>query len=272
MKRNITHELVEWKAKKTRMPLLLYGARQVGKTHSVRDFGSTHFKNTAYVNLETDPIAGTWFDGSIDPKRIVLLLEASTKARVVPEETLIFFDEIQSCERALTSLKYFNENSPQYYVVAAGSLLGVAMKREKYSFPVGNVESKTLHPFTFDEFLWALGEEMLAGEIMSGFASNSPIHKSLHKKAMDLYRIYLITGGMPASILEFVKSGSLVMVPDVQNRIVSDYIADMAKYASDGEAVKIRAAYNSIPAQLAKDNRKFQYKIIQKGGSNSIFG
>ena len=272
MKRSITQELVEWKTKKNRMPMLLHGARQVGKTYSVREFGSTHYKNTVYVNLETDPIAGTWFDGGIDPKRIIMLLEALAKTRVVPGETLIIFDEVQTCEKALTSLKYFNENAPEYHVVAAGSLLGVAIKREKYSFPVGNVESKTLHPFTFDEFLWALGYEMLLGEIRLGYESNKPLHVSLHKKAIELYKIYLIVGGMPASILEYTNTGSLVMVPGVQNRIMNDYIADMAKYASDSEAVKIRAAYNSIPAQLAKDNRKFQYKVIQKGGSSSIFG
>ena len=272
MKRSITQMLVEWKAAKNRMPLLVHGARQVGKTYSIREFGKSSYRNTAYVNLETDPIAGTWFDDNIDPVRIVMLLEASTKMRVVPEETLIVFDEIQSCERALTSLKYFNENSPQYHVVAAGSLLGVAIKREKYSFPVGNVDSKTMHPFTFEEFLWALDEEKLSEEINAGFMSNSPLHISLHKKAMDLYKVYLITGGMPASILEYVNTGSFVMVPEVQNRIMNDYIADMAKYASVSESVKIRAAYNSIPAQLAKENRKFQYKVIQKGGSSSIFG
>ena len=201
MKRRITHELEEWKAKKNRMPMLLHGARQVGKTHSIREFGKAHYKNIAYVNFETDPIAGTWFDDSIDPKRIVMLLEASAKIRVLPGETLIVFDEIQSCERALTSLKYFNENAPMYHVVAAGSLLGVAIKREKYSFPVGNVESKTLHPFTYEEFLWALGEEMLSEEIKAGFASNSPLHISLHNKALDLYKIYLITGACRRAFL-----------------------------------------------------------------------
>ena len=254
------------------MPLLLHGARQVGKTHIIRDFGNTHYKNTAYVNLETDPIASTWFDDNIDPKRIIMLLEAHIKGRIIPEETLIIFDEVQSCERALTSLKYFNENAPEYHIIAAGSLLGVAIKREKYSFPVGNVDSKTLYPFTFEEFLWAQGEDILVGEIRSAYEAVTPLHAALHKKASDLYRIYLIVGGMPASILEHTNTGSLVTVPGVQNRIINDYIADMAKYASDSEAVRIRAAYNSVPAQLAKENRKFQYKIIQKGGSSTIFG
>jgi len=254
------------------MPLLLHGARQVGKTHIIREFGNTHYKNTAYVNLETDPIASTWFDDNIDPKRIIMLLEAHIKCRIIPKETLIIFDEVQSCERALTSLKYFNENAPEYHIIAAGSLLGVAIKREKYSFPVGNVDSKTLYPFTFEEFLWAQGEDILVDEIKTAYESTTPLHAALHKRASDLYRIYLIVGGMPASILEHTNTGSLVTVPGVQSRIINDYIADMAKYASDSEAVRIRAAYNSVPAQLAKENRKFQYKVIQKGGSSTIFG
>jgi predicted AAA+ superfamily ATPase len=185
---------------------------------------------------------------------------------------LIFFDEVQACPEALTSLKYFAEKAPGYNIIAAGSLLGVVIKREKYSFPVGNVDSKTLYPFTFEEFLWSQGETILSDEIKTGFESNTPLHISLHKKASDLYKIYLIVGGMPASILEYKGTGSLVTVPGVQNRIINDYIADMAKYASHGEAIKIRAAFNSVPAQLAKENRKFQYKVIQKGGSSSIFG
>ena len=272
MKRTITSELTKWKDTPKRMPLLLYGARQVGKTHIIREFGKTHYRNTAYINLETDPIANTWFDGAIEPKRIIMLMEAHIKSRIVPEDTLIFFDEVQSCDRALTSLKYFNESAPQYHIAAAGSLLGVVMKHGNYSFPVGNVDSRTLHPFTFEEFLWSQGEELLSDEIRSSYYSDTPLHLSLHSKAMELYRIYLIVGGMPASILEYTVSGSLVTVPGVQNKIISDYIADMAKYATESQAVKIRAAYNSIPAQLAKDNRKFQYKVIQKGGSSSIFG
>ena len=272
MKRAITDELFRWKNKKGRMPLLLYGARQVGKTYIIREFGRSHYKNIAYVNLETDPIASTWFEDNLDPGRIIMLLEAHIKSRIIPEETLIVFDEVQSCEGALTSLKYFNENAPQYHIVAAGSLLGVAIKRDKYSFPVGNVDSMTLFPLTFEEFLWSQGEEILAEEIRGSFSKDAPMHASLHKRAFALYRIYLIVGGMPASVVEFTDTNSVVTVPGVQNKIMNDYIADMAKYASASEAIKIRAAYNSIPAQLAKENRKFQYKVIQRGGSSSIFG
>jgi predicted AAA+ superfamily ATPase len=238
----------------------------------LREFGKDHYKSVAYINLETDPIASTWFEDNIDPKRIILLLEAHIKARIDPNNTLIIFDEVQSCERALTSLKYFNENASQYHIAAAGSLLGVAIRREKYSFPVGNVDSKTLYPFTFEEFLWSQGEEILSEEIKIGYETSSPIHPSLHKRALDLYKIYLIVGGMPASIKEFVNTGSLITVPGVQNMIINDYIADMAKYATNSEAIRIRAAFDSVPAQLAKENRKFQYKVIQRGGSSSLFG
>ncbi|MCL1975777.1 MAG: ATP-binding protein [Firmicutes bacterium] len=272
MKRAITAELIEWKNKSGRMPLLLYGARQVGKTYIIREFGKNHYNKIAYINLETDPLANTWFDGNIEPARILLLLEAHLKTRIIPHETLIIFDEVQSCERALTSLKYFNEMAPQYHIAAAGSLLGVAIKREKYSFPVGNVDSKTLHPLTFKEFLWSQGEEILVEEIKAAFETNTPLHESLHQRALYLYKIFLVVGGMPASVLEYTDTASLITVPGVQNRIINDYIADMAKYATDSEAIKIRAAYNSIPAQLAKDNRKFQFKVIQRGGSNAIFG
>lgn len=272
MKRVITRALVEWKNKAGRMPLLMYGARQVGKTYILRDFGAAYYKNTAYINLETDPVAGTWFDGSIEPRRIIMLLEAHIKARISPDDTLIVFDEIQSCERALTSLKYFNESAPQYHIAAAGSLLGVAIKRERYSFPVGNTDAISLYPFTFEEFLWALDEEMLADEIKAGYMTDTPLHPSLHEKARELYKIFLITGGMPASICEYLSTGSLVTIPGVQSRILNDYIADMAKYTSGSETIKIKAAFDSLPAQLAKENRKFQYKIVQRGGSASVFG
>ena len=272
LRRIIYRDLIEWKNKARRMPLLLYGARQVGKTHILREFGNEQYKNTVYINLETDPIATTWFDDNIEPKRIIMLLEAYIKSRIVPNDTLIIFDEVQTCERALTSLKYFCENAPQYHIAAAGSLLGVAIKRENYSFPVGNVDSKTLYPLTFEEFLWSQGEEILAEEIKAGYGANMPLHPSLHKRASDLYRIYLIVGGMPASVVEYTNTNSLVTIPGIQNRVINDYVADMAKYASASEAIKIRASFNSVPAQLAKENRKFQYKIIQRGGSSSIFG
>jgi predicted AAA+ superfamily ATPase len=191
---------------------------------------------------------------------------------IIPGQTLIILDEIQSCERALTSLKYFCENAPEFHVVAAGSLLGVAINRQNYSFPVGKVETITLYPFDFEEFLLAMGEERLSAEIQHCYDLMEPMPEGLHKKAIELYRMYLIIGGMPACINVFKKNKKLLDVPNVQKEILDNYIADMAKYSSNTESVKIRACYNSIPSQLAKDNKKFQYKVVQKGGSASIFG
>jgi predicted AAA+ superfamily ATPase len=273
MKRKITENLVRWQSKPSgRMPLLVYGARQVGKTHIIREFGEQHYKNVAYFNLETNQTIASYFSDNIEPERILRFLEAESRERIVPGDTLVIFDEIQSCPRALTSLKYFNEQTPEYHIIGAGSLLGVAINREKSSFPVGNVDSLTMFPLDLEEYLWALGEERLCAEIKRAFDENEALPGALHEKALDLYRQYLITGGMPRAVLEFVQTKSLLPVPDVQNKIINDYIADMAKYATNTQSVKIRAAYNSIPVQLAKESKKFQYKLARRGGTAAIFG
>jgi len=273
MKRKITDRLIAWKNQtKDRMPLLVYGARQVGKTHILNEFGNEYYKSVVYINFETNKIVSSYFSENIEPERIIRFLETQVRQRIIPGETLVIFDEIQTCERALTSLKYFNENTPEYHIVCAGSLLGVAINRVQYSFPVGNVDSLTMFPFDFEEFLWALSEERLCEEIKKSFESNEALPTALHQKALDLYKVYLIIGGMPRAVLTYVESGSLILVPDVQNKIINDYIADMAKYSSNAENVKIRAAYNSIPVQLAKENKKFQYKLAQRGGTAAIFG
>ena len=273
MKRKITSELLHWKNKMTgRLPLLMYGARQVGKTYTINEFGMQHYKNVAYFNLETNKAVSSYFAENIEPERILRFLESESHERIVPGDTLIIFDEIQSCERALTSLKYFNERTPEYHIIGAGSLLGLTINREQYSFPVGNVDSITLFPLDFEEFLWALSEERLCEEIRIAYETNLAVPIALHEKALELYKQYLIIGGMPRSVLEYVQTNSFLTVPDVQNKITSDYIADMAKYAGKTESVKIRAAYDSIPVQLAKENKKFQYKLAQKGGTAAIFG
>ncbi|MDR0849263.1 MAG: ATP-binding protein [Propionibacteriaceae bacterium] len=272
MKRRIEADLEAWKDKRNRLPLLLYGARQVGKTHLVREFGRTHYDNVAYVNLETNQLAASYFEGNISPQDILTNLEAETGERIVPGRTLIILDEVQSSPRALTSLKYFAEQAGGYHVVAAGSLLGVAVNREQFSFPVGNVESVTLHPLDFEEYLWAAEEDDLSSRIRQGYAEDKPLPEALHARALSLYREYLVVGGMPRAVVESVDSGSLLEVPDIQRGILNDYSADMAKYATESESVKIRAAFDSIPAQLAKDNHKFQYKVAQRGGTAAVFG
>lgn len=273
MERKIEEQLLAWKNKTDdRLPLIVNGARQVGKTYILRKFGEEQFKNVVYINLETNLTIASYFNDNIAPERLLRYLEASTGERIIPEETLIIFDEIQSSERALTALKYFCEETPEYHIAAAGSLLGVAINRQHYSFPVGKVETLTLYPLDFEEYLWARSQKLLSEEIRRAYEKMEPLPDALHQKAIELYREYLLIGGMPACINAFLKSGSFLDVPLVQNEILDNYIADMAKYASNTDSVKIRACYNSIPAQLAKDNKKFQYKVVQKGGSAALFG
>ena len=272
MERKIFNQLVAWKNQKGRMPLIVNGARQIGKTFIVNEFGKREFANTVYINLETNLDILQIFEGDISPNRIVKLLESATDQRIIAEKTLIFLDEIQASERALLSLKYFCEQAPQYYVIAAGSLLGVAINREKYSFPVGKVDEINMYPLDFEEFLWAMDKQMLAEEIKTHFSELKPMAEILHKQALELYNYYCIIGGMPAVIQNFRETQSFLTIKDIQGRILNEYLADMAKYARPATTVKIRSCYMSIPTQLAKENKKFQYKIVQKGGTATIFG
>ncbi len=270
MKRKIYDYLVQWKEKADRKPLIVNGARQVGKTYILQEFGRQEYDNYVIVNLETDKALVEKFEESITPRSLIQYLESAHSQRIIPGKTLIIIDEIQASERALTSLKYFREQVPQFHVVAAGSLLGVAINRKQFSFPVGKVDEITLFPMDFEEFLWANDRSMLAHTIREHYLSNEPL--DVHSIAVDLYNKYLIVGGMPAAVKEFIAADSFVAVADMQNRILNEYIADMAKYAEPATSIKIRACYESIPAQLAKENRKFQYSVVQRGGSSTIFG
>ena len=272
MERKVMAELVQWKDKKNRMPLIVNGARQVGKTYILKEFGARYFDSTIYVHLENQLAMAALFDGDLNPTRILQYLEAAYNQTITAGKTLIIFDEIQSSERALMALKVFCEDAPQYHVVAAGSLLGVAVNREKYSFPVGKVDEINMYPLDFEEFLWALDKRFYADEIKQHFASNKPFAEGIHQMLIEFYKQYLITGGMPAVVKQFAETQHFSDITDIQSRIVNEYLADMAKYASASTSVKIRACYNSIPAQLAKENTKFQYKIVQRGGSATLFG
>ncbi|RPI77449.1 MAG: ATP-binding protein [Desulfobacteraceae bacterium] len=273
MKRKITQKLVEWKNQtKNRLPLILHGARQVGKTFILEELGATQYKNTVYINFEQTPSFKSVFDGDLVPERIIHLLEVATDQSIVPGETLIILDEIQTCERALTSLKYFAESADSFHIVAAGSLLGIAIHRENASFPVGKVRMEALYPLDFEEYLWALGKESLAEEIRHAFEGDLPLVDILHEQALDLYKNYLCTGGMPVAVGEYAETRRLSAIPQIQTNILNAYVADMVKYATSSESVKIRNAFDSIPAQLAKENRKFQYKLLKKGASAAHFG
>jgi len=272
MKRKISKSLLDWKNSNSRMPLIINGARQVGKTYIVEQFGKEHYENVLYLNMEIETTLCMFIETELSPKKIIQYLEATKMQEIVPGETLIFFDEIQACERALTSLKYFCEQMPEHHIVAAGSLLGVAINREKYSFPVGKVNEINMYPLDFEEFLWAMNMEKLAEEIKSHYSSNEVMPEAFHKVSLDMYHKYFIVGGMPAAIVTFIETESFFKVQPVQNNILNEYIADMAKYADPTTSIKIRACYNSIPAQLAKENAKFQYKVVKRGGTATIFG
>jgi predicted AAA+ superfamily ATPase len=271
MKRKIFADLLAWKSSANRKPLIVNGARQIGKTYIVREFGKQEFANVVYINLERSESIRTVFDGDISPSKIIPALENEVNQRIKAENTLIIFDEVQACERALTSLKYFCEDAPEYYVIAAGSLLGVAINREKYSFPVGKVNELYMFPFDFEEFLWAMDRKKLAEKIKEHFAANQAMENYAHKLALEYFKKYLVAGGMPAAIKTLTETESFIEVANIQNDIYNEYIADMAKYANAATSIKIRACYNSIPTQLAKENRKFQYKMVQKGGTATIF-
>lgn len=263
MERKIVDYLLKWKISPNRMPLILYGARQVGKTYAALTFGKEHYKNVVYFNMEDSVEVNAIFERDLQPERIVRELSAKCGQSIFPGDTLIVFDEIQACERALTSLKYFCENAPEYHVIAAGSLLGVALNREKYSFPVGKVDMATLYPLDFEEFLWATGNRPLCDMIRACYEDFSPL--SLHETAMELYRSYLVVGGMPRAVLEYTSTYDFNFVVAAQKSLNDAYIADMAKYATPQETTKIMAAWASVPAQLAKENHKFQYKVIKSG-------
>jgi predicted AAA+ superfamily ATPase len=272
MQRKISKQLIAWKDSHKRMPLIVNGARQVGKTYILKEFGALWFNHVVYINLETNLLANSYFDTDITPLRIVQFLETLSNTRIIAGETLVILDEIQACPRALTSLKTFCEEAPQYHIVAAGSLLGVAVNRDTFSFPVGKVDELNMFPMDFEEFLWALDKVLLSNEISSHYANLVAMPEALHVQALEYFKQYLIVGGMPAVVAEFIETLSLITSNEIQGRILNEYIADMAKYAAPATSVKIRACYNSIPTQLAKENKKFQYKTVQKGGTATLFG
>jgi len=263
MERKIVDKLVRWKSNPHKQPLIITGARQVGKTYSALMFGKEYYINTVYFNMEDSNEIHAIFERDLKPDRIIRELSVLSGQSIFPNDTLIIFDEIQACERALTSLKYFCENAPEYHIVAAGSLLGVAMNRENYSFPVGKVDMISLYPLDFEEFLLATGNENLISLIKECYKNFSPLFA--HEKALDLYKTYLIVGGMPRAVQEYIRTDDFNFVIATQKVINDSYIADMAKYATASETTKIMAAWSSIPAQLSKENKKFQYKVIKSG-------
>lgn len=271
MKRKISQFLIEWKNNPYRKPLILQGARQVGKTYSILEFGRNNYENVAYFNFETNPSIGKTFEESLEPGYLIPILSRIVNQTIVREKTLIFFDEVQLCERAITSLKYFCENAPEYHVIVAGSLLGLAVGREKYSFPVGKVDMKTLYPMDFEEFLLALNEESLVTQIQNCYDNNTQMPHAVHEAAMNYYRQFLVVGGMPDCVDKFVETKDYVLIRHIQKTILASYLNDMSKYNRENEIKKTRLVYDNITVQLSKKNTRFQYKLIKKGGRASEF-
>ncbi|MCI9510672.1 MAG: ATP-binding protein [Angelakisella sp.] len=271
MFRKITQYLLDWKQSPYRKPLILQGARQVGKTYALLAFGREHYENVAYFNFETTPSLAKTFEESLEPSYLIPILSRIANQTIVREKTLVIFDEVQLCERALTSLKYFCEQAPEYHVIVAGSLLGVAVNRGKFSFPVGKVDIKTLYPMDMEEFLLACGEQELVEQIHICFENDSPMPSALHEAALRRYREYLVVGGMPDCVSKFVETGDYTLIRHIQQTILQSYLNDMSKYNETNEIKKTRLVYDNITVQLSKKNTRFQYKLVKSGGRAAEF-
>lgn len=271
MYRKIMKYLEEWKESPHRKPLILQGARQVGKTYSVLEFGRNHYENVAYFNFESNPKLANTFEENISPDYLIPILSHIAGQTIIKEKTLIIFDEVQLCEQALTSLKYFCEEAPEYHIIVAGSLLGVAVNREKFSFPVGKVDMKTLYPMDLEEFMLASGEDVLVDKIKECFEKDTPMPSALHDAAIQIYRQYLVVGGMPECVMQYVNTKDHILVRHTQSNILASYLNDMSKYNNLNEIKKTRLVYDNITVQLSKKNTRFQYKLVKKGGRASEF-
>ena len=271
MYRKIMSFLEAWKENEYRKPLILQGSRQVGKTYSILEFGRSCYENVAYFNFETNPKLNETFEENVSPDYLIPILSHIAGQTIVKEKTLIIFDEVQLCERALTSLKYFCEEAPDYHIAALGSLLGVAVNRAQFSFPVGKVDMKTMYPMDMEEFMLAMGEEELVEQIRRCFETDRPMPSALHDAAMQLYRQYLVVGGMPECVLQFMQTKDYILVRHTQDTILASYLNDMSKYNNVNEIKKTRLAYDNITVQLSKKNTRFQYKLIKKGARASEF-
>lgn len=263
MKRHIFKQLQEWKWSKAKKPLILQGARQVGKTYILESFAKTEFKNYAYVNFEQDNRAKNIFEPDLKPDRIIKALALHLGMSIIPKQTLIFFDEIQACPNALNSLKYFCEQAKEYDVVAAGSLLGIKLSNTK-GFPVGKVNFLELYPMSFFEFLEALGKTQLSRHLAE-INQFEPLDAAIHDDLCDLFKIYLYVGGMPEAVKNYVETEDFSLVRKVHEEIIKAYLLDFSKHTPDNQMMKVTAVWNSLPEQLAKENKKFVFTIMKSG-------
>ena len=266
MKRKLYNNLLKWKKENVKMPYMLIGARQTGKTYILEEFCKKEFENYVYINLDSMESMKEVFEKTIIPEQIITNIEAILNIDIDIEKTIIFIDEIQVSEKAISALKYFCESEKEYKIVCAGSLLGVKINRFKSSFPVGKVWIEYLYPMDFEEFLMAINEEKLLEMIEQSYNTMEPMINNLHEKALKLYYDYICIGGMPVAVLDYIKKEKNILKfnDEIIEMIITSYMADMAKYTVNVESIRNAKIYNSIPAQLGKENKKFKYSLVEK--------
>lgn len=270
MKRKILNDLMKWKENPHKKPLIIKGARQVGKTYIIREFAQEAYEDLVEINFERDLEFIDLFKKTHNPKDILQYLEVAFMDKNFDRNTLFFMDEIQACSDALTSLKFLAESFP-CDIICSGSMLGVAIANST-SFPVGYIETWQMYPLSFMEFIEALGmKENIIQSLSDCLLNNLPVMEVLHNKMNDLFKEYMVVGGMPEVVNKYIETKSFKETLLVQRRIVSDYLNDMVKYADGSERIKVRECYQSIPLQLAKENKKFQYKLVKSGGNARYF-
>ena len=267
MNRHIITRLEQWKNSPHRKPLILRGARQVGKTWVMKEFGRRYFKNVAYINFDNNAAMKAVFASDFDIPRIILALSAESGVSIKPDETLIIFDEVQEVPRALSSLKYFCEDASEYAIIAAGSQMGVALHNGT-SFPVGKVDLMTLYPLSFLEFLLACESEQLVSVLESG---DWPLITTLKPKLISRMKEYFYVGGMPQAVQTFINEQDWAKVREVQNTLLEVYAEDFSKYASGSLSTRLKQVWSSLPAQLSKENKKFMYGQIKSGARAKDF-
>lgn len=269
MKRVIQDQLQQWKNQPKRKPLILMGARQVGKTYALKKFGEKAYQNTAYLNFEDNPRLGQLFKASLAPDVILKAISIELDIEITPGKTLLIFDEVQECPEALNSLKYFCENAPEQHIIAAGSLLGVKLSHTK-GFPVGKVQFLTLYPLSFLEFLEACKQERLI-DYLRELKTAHPLPPTIHDKLLQYFKEYLYVGGMPEAVAEYLESQNLSKVREIQKAILNAYSLDFAKHAPPEQIMKINLVWSSIPNQLAKENKKFIFSALRSGARAKEF-
>lgn len=263
MKRNAINALIEWKNNEERKPLVIRGARQVGKTWLMKEFGKKYYKNFVYLNFDEEDELKSIFEANKNPHRIVELLSMIAGQKILPEETLLIFDEIQECPEALNTLKYFKEKANEYHVMAAGSLLGTLLAKPK-SYPVGMVNLLDINPLTFDEFLEATDPMLF--EYYNGIKKEQLIEDYFHTKLLETYSYYLIIGGMPECVASWIKYKDPARVSQIQKELIEVYENDFSKHNGKVNSGRILMVFRSIVAQLAKSNEKFMYGAVREGG------